>query len=248
MAKFLPGILLFLLSFQLAFAQVPNRMEQSCLGRTENVYQWLDQGMPLLVFSMDYHCQKEDLGTDLARLAGLHRDDFRVWVRGSFEGVSNRDVHCDLFSQYLGVTTLDRAPAFAFIDSEQGPFYDPNARTEKAGTFTVVGVDRSILYEGDDLEAAKEAALAGKTAEENDQLSPNNIASYPTMTSGMIKIDLPENTNMAEALIYSSNGQLMLRAPHSELDLSGLKNGIYFLHLIDRNGETRYTSKHLLQK
>lgn len=249
MAKLFPGLLFFLLPFQFVIAQVPDRLEKDCLGRAENVYHWLDKGMPLLVFSMDYHCNPEDKGRDLARIAGDHRDDFRVWVGGLIEGDKTLDQKCVAMNGYLEVTTLDRAPVFAFIDSFEGSFSDPNSRTEGGAYFTVVGVERNILYEGDDLEAARVAALAGKTAPATEILERIDFASYPTMTQGIIKMDIPESSlTKVEVVLYNSQGQVMLRNSSSELNLSGMANGIYYLHLMDAAGEILYSNKHILSR
>ena len=63
--------------------------------------------------------------------------------------------------------------------------------------------------------------------------TPKQTLVYPNPTSGVLFL---HNQKYTEVLVYSTNGQVVLRKQHSsQLDLSSLPKGIYWVKLISKN-------------
>lgn len=77
-----------------------------------------------------------------------------------------------------------------------------------------------------------------------NQWQRNRISIYPVPSSGIIKIEFAD---LAYTEVYNSMGVLLTRLGSPEIDLSGFRDGVYFLRIFDRNGNT-FVKKTLLAR
>jgi len=69
----------------------------------------------------------------------------------------------------------------------------------------------------------------------NEDLEKANVQIYPNPTDGLVSLE----NSVAEVKVYNNMGQLISKATNQNtLDLSGQNSGVYFVHLLNLNGES----------
>ena len=79
----------------------------------------------------------------------------------------------------------------------------------------------------------------------------NKMKVYPNPTKGRLTFEMAENIAVKHATIIDTRGQIQLQfdlsgTDKSELDVSRLSKGLYFLRLTDEQGET-YIKSYLME-
>jgi hypothetical protein len=78
----------------------------------------------------------------------------------------------------------------------------------------------------------------------------NKMKVFPNPTKGSLNFEMADNIMITHATIINTHGQTMLQfdlnAVRSDLDVSSLRNGLYFLRLTDGAGET-YIKSYLME-
>lgn len=68
------------------------------------------------------------------------------------------------------------------------------------------------------------------------ELSPNTLMLYPNPASDFVKVAVDENNVIVSTIIYSISGQKILESANTEINISGLSNGIYMVKSITARG------------
>lgn len=111
--------------------------------------------------------------------------------------------------------TLDRATTW---ETEQGVSRKYSGLKPDVGTYEYSSLSTGI----------------GRNLHDNGE-----IKITPNPTTGLLHVELNSRDNIDKIFVYNSMGQSMVQQDNnSELDISGLRSGIYYINIITRSGKT----------
>ena len=222
---------------------VPDVTETDCNNNTERIYDVLATGKPILIFKTDMICSNTiGFGTTVRQYADLYQAQYRTWVCADFMDASNYSEQCTFMQQYQQQTGLNANSAFCFIDTTSVGAYDPATRSSIPKCFqgyVVIGLDSTIIYLGNDVNAAVSAALnASQTTgvQQNDG-NDYSINLFPNPVTSILQIET--DLEIQNIHIYNQVGQLALQSQLKDtktIDLTALNKGVYFINVENKDG------------
>lgn len=223
---------------------VPDVTETDCNGQTERIYDVLASGKPLLVFKTDMICSNTTAwGITVRQYADLYASQYRTWVCADFIEANSPSEQCQYMQQYEQQTGLNTNSVFRFIDTTSVGPYDPNSRGALDilcyQGYIVIGLDSTVIYVGNDINAAVTAALnASQTTgiEKTPFEFYFNLFPNPANTT----LQLIHDNGIETIQVFNLAGQLVIQKQpgylNSTIDISMLENGVYFLVVKNKEG------------
>ncbi len=217
---------------------VPDITETDCNNNRERIYDVLAAGKPILIFKTDMAtCGNTTAwGTTVRQFANLYATEYRTWVCADFLEANNPTDQCSFMTTYEQATGLSDNNSFRFIDTTSSGPYDPSSRgvfdIQCYQGYIVIGLDSTIVYIGNDLNTAVNAALSAGQINSNSRLhnADPNLILFPNPSLDLIQIHCKFKivsyslyNNLGQSLEYNKNLDSTL------IDISTLETGIYNL-------------------
>ena len=217
---------------------VPDITETDCNNNRERIYDVLAAGKPILIFKTDMAtCGNTTAwGTTVRQFANLYAAEYRTWVCADFLEANNPTDQCSFMTTYEQATGLSDNNSFRFIDTTSSGPYDPSSRgvfdIQCYQGYIVIGLDSTIVYIGNDLNTAVNAALSAGQINSNSRLhnADPNLISFPNPSLDLIQIHCEFKivsyslyNNLGQSLEYNKN------LDSTVIDISKLETGIYNL-------------------
>jgi hypothetical protein len=223
---------------------VPDVTETACNNNTERIYDILATGKPILVFKTDMICSNTTAwGTTVRQYADLYAAQYRTWVCADFIEANLPSEQCYYMQQYEQQTGMTSGSVFTFIDTTSVGPYDPSSRGVLDilcyQGYVVIGLDSTIIYLGNDVNAAVSAALnASQTTgvQQNDG-NDYSINLFPNPVTSILQIET--DLEIQNIHIYNQVGQLVLQSQLKDtktIDLTALNKGVYFINVENKDG------------
>ena len=218
---------------------VPDITETDCNNNRERIYDVLAAGKPILIFKTDMAtCGNTTAwGTTVRQFANLYAAEYRTWVCADFIEANSPSEQCSYMQQYEQQTGMNTNSVFRFIDTTSNGPYDPATKCFQG--YVVIGLDSTLIYVGNDLNTAVTVALnASQVAglESVDEQS-NLFNIYPNPVTSLLQFDT--SADIKNIQIHNQTGELVFQSQLTQsktIDVSDLKEGIYFLLMEDKNG------------
>lgn len=217
---------------------VPDITETDCNNNRERIYDVLAAGKPILIFKTDMAtCGNTTAwGTTVRQFANLYAAEYRTWVCADFLEANNPTDQCTFMTTYEQATGLSDNNSFRFIDTTSSGPYDPSSRgvfdIQCYQGYIVIGLDSTIVYIGNDLNTAVNAALSAGQINSNSRLhnADPNLILFPNPSLDLIQIHCEFKivsyslyNNLGQSLEYNKN------LDSTVIDISKLETGIYNL-------------------
>jgi hypothetical protein len=225
---------------------VPDITETDCNNNRERIYDVLAAGKPILIFKTDMAtCGNTTAwGTTVRQFANLYAAEYRTWVCADFLEANNPTDQCSFMTTYEQATGLSDNNSFRFIDTISSGPYDPSSRgvfdIQCYQGYIVIGLDSTIVYLGNDLNTAVNAALsAGSTNTHTHNDAQNDFSIFPNPSSGLI--NLVTDLQLEKVVFYNAAGQIAFVYKGTEqqkINISAIESGVYFAHFTFDNGKT----------
>jgi len=236
------GILLVLLSQ----AQVDNRTETDCDGNSQNIYEILETGKPLIIASKGLDCSTCMAQAD--NLADFANNQPNIQIWGAMYYLYGQGEPADCPSVDSWETSYEWENIFAFPDLEEFWAGDFGAPTY----YVIDPLTTEIAYSGGSFSSATNSALGLITVGLEDEGQKSSFTLYNNNGVLHVNIDSPadgkgkiEVINILGQKVFSK--ELILRPGNIELKTPFKENsGIYIANL-EINGKT-YSKKFLLQE
>jgi hypothetical protein len=221
---------------------VPDVTETDCNNNSERIYDVLAAGKPILVFKTDMICSNTAAwGTTVRQYADLYASQYRTWVCADFVEANLPSEQCTYMQQYEQQTGMNTNSVFRFIDTTSVGPYDPNSRGVLDilcyQGYIVIGLDSTIIYLGNDINAAVTAALNASQVTSIQQNDGNdysiNIFPNPVTSALQIETDI----EIQNIRIYNQVGQMVSQLNNTKtVDVSSLEKGVYFIFIENKHG------------
>ncbi|MFY7862154.1 MAG: T9SS type A sorting domain-containing protein [Chitinophagales bacterium] len=223
---------------------VPDVTETDCNSNTESIYDVLETGKPLLVFKTDMICSNTTAwGTTVRQYADLYASQYRTWVCADFVEANSPSEQCAYMQDYEEQTGMNTNSVFRFIDTTSIGPYDPSSREELDVLcyqgYIVIGLDSTIIYLGNNVNEAVDAALNASQVTGVEQKDENDqtINIFPNPVTSILHIE--SNIDVRGIHIYNQLGQIVSQSQSfntKTLDLSLLEKGVYFITIENKHG------------
>jgi hypothetical protein len=123
------------------------------------------------------------------------------------------------------------------VDTTSNGPYDPATKCFQG--YVVIGLDSTLIYVGNDLNTAVSVALnASQVAGlESVDEQTNSFNIYPNPVTSLLQFDT--SADIKNIQIHNQTGELVFQSQLTQsktIDVSDLKEGIYFLLMEDKNG------------
>jgi hypothetical protein len=212
--------------------------ETDCNNNTERIYDVLATGKPILIFTTDMICGNTTAwGTTVRQYADLYASQYRTWVCADFIEANSPSEQCSYMQQYEQQTGMNTNSVFRFIDTTSNGPYDPATKCFQG--YVVIGLDSTLIYVGNDLNTAVSVALnASQVAGlESVDEQTNSFNIYPNPVTSLLQFDT--SADIKNIQIHNQTGELVFQSQLTQsktIDVSDLKEGIYFLLMEEKNG------------
>jgi hypothetical protein len=223
---------------------VPDVTETDCNNNSERIYDVLATGKPILVFKTDMICSNTTAwGTTVRQYADLYASQYRTWVCADFVEANLPSEQCIYMQQYEQQTGMNTNSVFRFIDTTSVGPYDPNSRGVLDilcyQGYIVIGLDSTIIYLGNDVNASVAAALNASQVTSIQQNYGNDysINIFPNPVTSVLQIET--DIEIQNIRIYNQVGQMISQSQLNNtktVDVSSFEKGIYFILIENKHG------------
>jgi hypothetical protein len=144
----------------------------------------------------------------------------------------------DFINDSVGYIVCDAGEIYKTIDGAISWSNELSGTTSNLIKIQMVDINTAYCI-GDDGILLKNGNVMSNEFVSDNSISP--VIIYPNPSSDLITILLPNERTVENVAFYDSNGNIILSQNHSEVDVSALGSGIYFIMIY--SGERLYTSK-----